>query len=215
MLIEIFSDTICPWCFIGKRRLERALAMRPELKAEIRWRVFQLNPWMPPEGMDRTAYLQAKFGAEDAQRIYTTITRVGAGEGISFRFDRIRRTPSTLDSHRLIRRAGQDGRQTIVVEALFRAYFQDGRDIGDHDTLVDVAAEAGFDRDAALEFLKSNDEHDEVKAEDLRARRMGIQGVPCFVLDRTYAVSGAQEPEYFLPLFDLARNGQEQAAAGA
>ena len=212
MLIEIFSDTICPWCFIGKRRLERALAMRPELDVEIRWRAFQLNPWMPPDGMERAAYLQAKFGAQDATRIYENIRGVGAGEGLDLRFDRIRRTPNTLDSHRLIRHAGAAGRQNEAVEALFSAYFLEGRDIGSRAVLAEIAGEAGLDREAARRFLDSDAEREAVSAEDTQARRIGIQGVPCFVLDRAYAVSGAQEPEYFLPLFDLVRSGQERLA---
>lgn len=213
MLIEIFSDTVCPWCFIGKRRLERALAMRPDIAVEIRWRAFQLNPWMPPEGMERAAYLQAKFGAQDATRIYDNIRRVGAAEDIAFRFDRIPRTPNTLDSHRLIRHAEGVGRQNDVVEALFAAYFLDGRDIGDIGVLTEIAAAAGLAPDAARAFLEGDAERDAVRAEDMRARQMGIQGVPCFVLDRSYAVSGAQEPEYFLPLFDLVRNGRAEAVA--
>lgn len=213
MLIEIFSDTICPWCFIGKRRLERALAMQPELDVEIRWRAFQLNPWMPPDGMERAAYLQAKFGAQDATRIYENIRAVGVGEGLDFRFDRIRRTPNTLDSHRLIRHAAAAGRQNETVEALFSAYFLEGRDIGSRAVLAEIADAAGLDADAARRFLDSDAEREAVAAEDAQARRMGIQGVPCFVLDRAYAVSGAQEPEYFLPLFDLVRNGRERVAA--
>lgn len=211
MLIEIFSDTICPWCFIGKRRLERALALRPGLEPEIHWRAFQLNPWMPREGMERAEYLQTKFGSPDAGGIYDNIRRVGIGEDIAFRFDLIRRTPNTLASHRLIRYAAELDAQDATVEALFHAYFLGGRDIGDPDVLATVAAEAGLDRHAASAYLLSDRDADAVIAEDARARRMGIQGVPCFIFDKRYAVSGAQEPEYFLPLFDLVANGEPMA----
>ena len=213
MLIEIFSDVICPWCFIGKRRLERALAMRPGLGARVAWRAFQLNPWMPPEGMDRQAYLAAKFGSRDASRVYDTIRRVGEAEGIEFRFDRIPRTPNTLDAHRLIRRAGLDGRQDADVEGLFRAYFLDGQDIGEVAVLTEIAAGAGLDRDAARTALESDAGREAVRTEDPRARQMGIQGVPCFIIDRSYSVSGAQEPEYFVPVFDLAGNAKSMVPA--
>ena len=210
MLIEIFSDVICPWCFIGKRRLERALEQRPGLEVSLAWRAFQLNPWMPPEGMERQAYLDAKFGSRDANRIYDAIRRVGAAEGIDFRFDRIPRTPNTLNAHRLIRLAATEGRQDAVVEALFQAYFVEGRDIGDLAVLADIAETAGLDARMPLE---ADAERASVRAEDARARQMGIQGVPCFIIDRSYAVSGAQEPEYFLPVFDLVQNGKAVAHA--
>ena len=210
MLIEIFSDVICPWCFIGKRRLERALEQRPGLEVSIAWRAFQLNPWMPPEGIGRKAYLEAKFGSRDASRIYDGIRRVGAAEGIDFRFDRIPRTPNTLNAHRLIRLAATEGCQDAVVEALFQAYFLEGRDIGDLAVLADIGETAGLDARMPLE---ADAERASVRAEDARARQMGIQGVPCFIIDRSYAVSGAQEPEYFLPVFDLVQNGKAVAHA--
>lgn len=211
MLIEIYSDVICPWCFIGKRRLERAMAQRPSLDITIDWRAFQLNPWMPAEGMERKAYLEAKFGSRDAARVYDGIKRVGEGEGIDFRFDRIPRTPNTLSAHRLIRMAGAQQKQDAVVEALFQAYFINGRDIGSIDSLAEIAGEAGLDRDEIRRSLADEGDLQVVRAEDARARQMGIQGVPCFIVDRSYAVSGAQEPEYFLPVFDLARNGKAVA----
>ena len=213
MNIEIFSDVICPWCYIGKRRLERALAQRSDLDVRIGWRAFQLNPWMPEEGMEREAYLQAKFGSRDASNIYENIRRVGAAEGIAFRFDLIQRTPNTLNAHRLIRLAGRHGAQDAVVEALFQAYFVDGRNIADIGVLAEIAAEAGLDGEAARRDLDGDLDREAVRSEDARARQMGIQGVPCFIVDRSYAVSGAQEPEYFLPLFDLVQNGKVPAHA--
>jgi len=211
MLVEIYSDAICPWCYIGKRRLERARAMRPELRIELKWRAFQLNPWMPAEGMSRAEYLAAKFGAADADRVYGAIRRIGLSEGVDFAFERVRRTPNTVDAHRLIRWAARqaaaqsesDG-EDAVVEALFQAYFLEARDIGDADVLADVAGAAGYDASAAAAYLATEEDADAVRAEDAGARQMGVQGVPCFIVDRRYAVSGAQEPEYFMPLFDLA-----------
>ncbi|MSO77558.1 MAG: DsbA family oxidoreductase [Alphaproteobacteria bacterium] len=211
MLIEIFSDTICPWCFIGKRRLERALAMRQDVKASIRWRPFQLNPWMPGEGMARAEYLRAKFGTSDTGQIYDRIRQVGADEAIDFQFERMRRTPNTLASHRLIAYAERLGRQAELVETLFDGYFTDGQDIGDLDTLAAAATRAGLDGTAARRYLESEADAETIRAEDTAGRRMGIQGVPCFILERAYAISGAQEPQYFLPLFDMALAGVEAA----
>ena len=213
MIIDIFSDTICPWCLIGKRRLERALAQRPDMDVTVRWHAFQLNPWMPPEGMERSAYLTAKFGDKDAEAVYANIRRIGAADGIDFRFDRIPRTPNTLASHRLIRRAGAFGLQDAVVDGLFAAYFQEGRDVGRNEELAEIAAAAGLDRDETLAWLATSEERDAVVAEDAGARRMGVQGVPLFIVAGKYAVSGAQEPEYFLPIFDLAANDAGRTAA--
>jgi predicted DsbA family dithiol-disulfide isomerase len=216
MRIDIFSDVICPWCFIGKRRLDKALAMRPQPDLQIRWRAFQLNPGMPEEGMDRQAYLAAKFGGpESAQRIYDTVGAAGAREGIAFAFDRIRRTPNTVAAHRLIRFSARHGRQDAVVEALFRAYFLDGRLVGEKPVLGAIAAEAGLDAADAGAFLDGTEETDTVLAEDTYARRLGIGGVPCFIVDGKYALSGAQEPEAFLPVFDLVAGEAASAAAPA
>ena len=214
MRIDIYSDTICPWCYIGKRRLERALADRPDVEAQITWRAFQLNPWMPAAGIAREEYLKAKFGQSDAQRIYANIREVGLTEGLEFRFDLMQRTPNTIMSHRLIAwAADQDGEdpQGALVENLFQSYFLNGADIGNVAILVEAAEAAGLNTAAAEAFLATNDHHDAVVEEDAAARRMGIQGVPCFIVDGAYAVSGAQEPEYFMPLFDLISTGQAAA----
>ncbi len=211
--IDIFSDVICPWCFIGKRRLEKALALRPMPEVQVHWRAFQLNPGMPEEGMERSAYLAAKFGsAEAAQRIYDTVGPAGRRSGVHFAFERIRRTPNTVAAHRLIRYADRFGRQDAVVEALFRAYFQEGRLVGDKEVLADIAGEAGLDVTGARAFLTGDEEADAVRAEDAYARRLGIGGVPCFIVEGRYALSGAQEPEAFLPVFDLVAT---ERAAGA
>jgi predicted DsbA family dithiol-disulfide isomerase len=208
MHIDIISDVVCPWCFIGKRRLEKALAFRPELKAEITWRPFQLNPDMPEEGMARADYIAAKFGdTSHSRRIHQTIAEAGASVGIDFAFERIKRSPNTRHAHRLVRFATKAGRGDAAVDRLFRGYFLEGRDLGDRETLAEIAAEAGLDRDEALAFLAGASEREEIIAEDRNARRLGINAVPCFIFASQYAVSGAQEPEFFLPVFDLVQNG--------
>ncbi len=213
MRVDIVSDVICPWCYIGKRRLERALALRPELSIDTSWRPFQLNPDMPVEGIDRRAYLAAKFGGSaHAERIYANIVEAGATVGIPFAFDRIRRTPNTRDAHRLIRYATAQGRADAVVEALFEGYFTAGRDIGNRETLAAIAGEAGLDAKETAHWLAGPAELEQVLAEDRSARRLGINAVPCFIFEGQYAVSGAQEPEFFLPVFDLMRNGGASAA---
>ena len=206
MRVDIYSDTICPWCFIGKRRLERTLAERENLSVEVQWHPYQLNPDMPREGLDSQTYLTLKFGSPSrARQVYDTIARAGHSERIAFNFDAITRTPNTLDSHRLIRFANQagDGYGAAVVEELFRAYFMQGEDIGNLGVLGRVARRCGLDGVAAEAFLASGADTDEVRAEDLRARRMGVEGAPCFIVDGRYAISGAQEPEAFYPLLDL------------
>jgi predicted DsbA family dithiol-disulfide isomerase len=215
MRIDVVSDVICPWCYIGKRRLAAALQQRPEVEAKILWHPFQLNPDMPPEGMARERYIAAKFGGgAHASRIYQNVTEVGAAVGIPFHFERIRVTPSTRDAHRLIRRATEAGDAQPVVEALFNAYFIDGRDIGDRATLAEIAQEAGLDGEEAARFLASREGAEEVVAEDMSARRIGINAVPCFIFERKYVVSGAQEAEFFFPLFDLLKTEQAPARAG-
>lgn len=206
MRIEVISDTICPWCFIGKRRLARTLAMRPQPRVDIRWRPFQLNPDMTPAGMERQAYLTMKFGgAGRAERMYDRIAAAGREEGIEFRFDLIGRTPNTVDSHRLVAFAECEGLQDAVVESLFRAYFLDGRDIGDRSVLSDIAAQSGLDRAAVVAYLASDRDRARIVAEDDRVRSLGVTGVPCFIIEDRYAVSGAQSPEVFFQIFDLVR----------
>jgi len=216
MNIDIYSDPICPWCFIGKRRLERALATRSGIQAKLRWRAYQLNPAMPEDGMERASYLTMKFGGPgQAERIYAQIAQVGAAEGIGFRFDRIAVTPNTVNAHRLLRFAAGEGGDSVVdaaLEALFRAYFIEGRNIGDRQTLADLAKEAGLTREAAFAYLATDADLAAVREEDMQARRAGIEGVPCFVVNGRYALSGAQEPEAFYALFDMARQEDREAA---
>jgi len=213
MKIDIVADTVCPWCFIGKRRLDRALSARPQPNLEILWRPFFLNPDMPAEGLDRAEYMARKFGGrERANRIYAGVTEAGAIEGIPFRFDRMARSPNTIDSHRLIYLAGETGRQDDIVEALYRAYFLDGLDIGDMDVLADLAEAGGIARADALAYLQSGADRDVVVAADEKARSLGVNGVPCFIIDRKYAVSGAQLPEVFYQVFELVKQEAAQAA---
>ena len=218
MKIDIISDTICPWCFIGKRRLERALAQRPQERVEIAWRPFQLNPDMPREGMDRQSYLATKFGGADrAKRQYGRIEEAGESEGIGFRFDLIGRTPNTVNSHRLVHFARGRGRQDEVVEGLFRAYFLEGRDVGDLDVLTGIAEAAGLPAAETRAFLAGDEQRDEILAADVHVRLLGVTGVPCFIIEDKYAVSGAQSPEVFFQIFDLVReeNAESQDAAAS
>lgn len=203
--VDIVSDAICPWCFIGKRRFEQAMAAAPQdVEILVAWRPYQLNPEMPPEGMDRKAYLSAKFGGDaKADTIYERVRAAGASVGIDFNFAGIPRTPNTIDAHRLIGLAGRAGRQDAVVEGLFRAYFLEGRDIGDRAVLASVAAAADFNDQKIRDYLAGPDDVERVNNEDAMARRMGIQGVPCFILNRKYAISGAQEPAVFLEALEM------------
>ena len=210
MILDIVSDVICPWCFIGKRRLERALAQAPQPDLQIGWRPFQLNPDMPAEGMARDAYLLAKFGDAKGGRMYDHVRTAGAEEGIAFAFERIQRTPNTIKPHRLIRRAGVAGKQDAMVEAVFRAYFLDGEDLSDDATLIRIAHAAGLDPTETAAYLAGEEDAAEIRAEDAFARQVGINGVPCFIVDRKFALSGAQPPEAFLEIFSLARREADE-----
>jgi predicted DsbA family dithiol-disulfide isomerase len=203
--IDVVSDAICPWCWIGKRHLEGALARLADEgeRIEAHWRPFQLNPDMPREGIERAAYRAAKFGSlERSRELDAQVAAAGAAAGLEFLFDRQRRTPNTVDAHRLIRRAGAvggPGRQDAVVEALFRAYFQDGRDIGDAAVLAEVASGAGLE--AAAAFLASGEGEEEVRDEDAGFRRLGISGVPSFALSGHVLFSGAVPAERMAEAF--------------
>jgi len=194
MLIEIASDVVCPWCFIGKRRLEKALAqLGGELETRIEWLPFQLNPAMPAGGMARADYRRAKFGSlERGRALDSRVAQEGAGEGIAFAFDRMQRTPNTQAAHRLIDLAQSQGRADPVVEALFHAYFEDALDIGDERVLAEVARKhgiAGWPEGADTARVRENEE---------RVRELGISGVPTFIFDRKTGISGAYPPEMLL-----------------
>jgi len=205
LAIEVVHDLVCPWCYLGVRRLFRTLTRRPDLLVEVTWRPFLLNPDMPRGGMSRSDYVLRKFGGEErARRMYASITDIGRVEGVMFRFDRIRRTPASVDAHRLVRWAAAFGRADEVVEAVFAAHFTDGRDIGDLTVLTAIAASCGLRPGSARTFLASNQEADAVHADNLRAHRLGINGVPCFVVSGCHAIAGAQEPEVIERLLDVA-----------
>lgn len=214
MLIEIFSDLICPWCYLGWHRLETALAERPGLRAELRWLPFQLNPDMPSGGMDRFFYLSHRFGSiERARQLFAAVEQAAARDGLPLHLSRIRRTPSTLEAHGLVLLAERYGRAVQVAKALFRAYFVDGMDIGNRGVLVAIAGACGLDRAAVTRHLAAGEDTAAVRASDARARAMGIQAVPCFVFNRRYGLAGAQEPAALLPLLDLAGADTEEDAA--
>ena len=216
MKVMIVSDTVCPWCYVGKRRFERALAEHSEVKPDIEWRPFQLNPDMPAEGLDRTAYMRAKFGTDErAEEIYAAIREAGDRENIPFAFDSISRVPNTIGSHRLISWSLSSGHQDNVVESLFRSYFLAGQDIGDIDVLVEVAAATGLDETEARAYISGEEGVEQARAESLEAHRLGISGVPCFIFDGKYAVWGAQEPEVFSQVFDLALQPDDAEQAKA
>jgi predicted DsbA family dithiol-disulfide isomerase len=211
LTIDVISDVICPWCFIGKRRLEKALGDRP---ATVRWHAFQLNPDMPREGIDRRTYRIRKFGTwERSLELDAQVAAAGRGEGIAFNFDRMARTPNTLDAHRIIWLAGERGVQDAVCEALFTAYFTDGKDLSDLATLSNIATGAGLDRAEVDELLAGEIGLEAVQAGELEARRLGVSGVPFFVINGKVALSGAQPPELFLQAFDQAEVGTEQGEA--
>ena len=203
--VEIVHDLVCPWCYLGVRRLLRTLRRRPDLLFDLTWRPFLLNPDMPRMGMARSDYVVRKFGGEDrARRLYGSIAEIGCSESVQFRFDWVRRTPSSVDAHRLVRWANRFGRAAEMVEALFAAHFTDGRDIGEVAVLSAIAASCGLEPMEARSFLFSDAEVDAVHADNLRAHRLGINGVPCFVIGGHHAIAGAQEPEVIERLLDVA-----------
>jgi predicted DsbA family dithiol-disulfide isomerase len=202
--IDVISDVICPWCFIGKRRLEKAIAAfdRP---VEVRWLPFQLNPTMPKEGISHRDYGIKKFGSwERSLELDAQVATAGKADGIHFAFDQMERTPNTLDAHRLIWLAEKQGVQDAVVEALFRAYFTDGRDISNRQTLIDVVAEAGLDRHRAQAVLKSEEGMDAIKEAGEQARQFRVDGVPFFIINSKITLAGAQQAEAFLEAFNQA-----------
>lgn len=215
MQIDIVSDTVCPWCYVGKRRLEEALRQRPDIPFDVRWRPYQLDPLVPKEGVDRKAYMRAKFG--DGPRnsgMGDALRAIGAEVGIPFAFDKQERRPNTIDSHRVVRWASSVGLQDSVVEALFRAYFVDGRDVGDRTVLTEIAAECGMDSELVGDLLASDADLDLVERESRLAGEMGVQGVPAFVIDNRFLMVGAQDAAVLLRVIDKAQGMRgEQAAA--
>ena len=201
--LDILSDPICPWCYIGKARLDAALAERPDHAFTIEYHPFQLNPDMPSGGMDRRSYLEAKFGGRDAAtEVYAKIDAAAAESGLDIDWSGIDRTPNTLDAHRLIHWAGIEGRQLAVVSALFRAYFQESRDIGDRDVLADIADSAGLDAAAIRRLLEGDADAEAIAARDAHARERGVTGVPTHIIADEHVVPGAQPTDLWLKLID-------------
>ena len=205
MIIDVYADVVCPWCYIGERRLERALAERPGLWVERRWRPFQLQPAMPAGGVPWAEFARRKFGGvERAGAAFAQVVAAGAEDGIRFAFDHVASAPNTVDAHRLILWAGGHGRQWETAEALFAAYFEGGRDLNNLDHLVAVAESAGLDPAAARAHLASDEGRADVAASQEEATQLGISGVPFFVFDDRYALSGAQPVAVFLQALDAA-----------
>jgi predicted DsbA family dithiol-disulfide isomerase len=230
--IEVVSDVVCPWCFVGKRRLEQAVALvRGDVGAgqdfapRVVWKPFELNPGLPREGIDRAAYRRAKFGSlQYSQLLDARLLAVGESVGVPFAFDKIQRTPNTLDAHRLLWLAGPLGRQDALAEALFRAYFLDGKNVGDHGVLTELAEASGIPRERAAALLAGRDGEAEVRREEDWARRSGIQGVPHFLIEGAGPVSGAQSPEILAAALregmrratsDAGREGEQNAVTGS
>ena len=209
--IDVISDVVCPWCFIGKRNLERALeTWRTEHAGEtpvVRWHPFQLNPQLPPGGVPRKEYLEMKFGGpERAKEIYARVIAAGKRAGIDFAFDSIAVQPNTINAHRLLHLAGERGMQDAMSETLFRRYFLEGADLSNRETLADIAQSAGLDRDGAVAYLAADTDRELIEEQDRRARAIGVEGVPFFIFNQRVALSGAQPPEVMV-------NAMQQASA--
>jgi predicted DsbA family dithiol-disulfide isomerase len=209
LTVDVVSDIVCPWCYVGKRHLEAALAALPDVGAVVvRWHPFELNPDLPAEGVDRRTYLEAKFGGpERAAQIYERVREAGRSAGIAFDFDAIARQPNTRDAHRLVAWAQASGDAQQLVERLFRAYFVEGRFVGDRDTLVELAAEAGLDGRAARAWLEAGIGTAEIGQAEARARELGITGVPFFIFDGRVGLSGAHPPQTMQEAIRQARAG--------
>lgn len=199
--IDVISDVVCPWCYLGKARLESALATLPDIEAEVHWRPYMLDPSIPRGGVDHKAYLEAKFGAGPRLgQIQQQLIGFGRAEGINYDFDAIKTAPNTMSAHRLIRWAAQagpagPGKQDKVVDLLFKAFFEQGQDIGSASVLIDIARNAGMDASIIETLLPTDAEEAGVIGEIATSKQMGITGVPCFIIDQKYAVSGAQTPD--------------------
>lgn len=206
MLIEIFSDFVCPWCYLGVWRLERALAQRPLVNAQMVWRPFQLNPEVPPEGLERSVHLANKFGSrERARQMHALVEDAAKADGVPIRLGQITRTPNTILAHRLMIFATREGAADAVAKRLFSAYFVDGLDLGSLEVLVGLARDLGLDEGKTRRYLSSRQGHGALRSAEAFARRLDLHAVPCFLFDKQYALAGAQDPVSFLPLLDLAQ----------
>jgi len=208
--IDVISDVVCPWCFIGKRNLERALETwqekHPDETPVVRWHPFQLNPQLPASGVPRKQYLENKFGGpERAREIYARVSAAGKRAGIEFAFDHIQVQPNTIDAHRLMHYAGERGKQDAMAEVIFHRYFVEGADLSDKETLADIAQQAGMDRDEAAAYLAGDADRALIEEQDRRARAIGVEGVPFFIFNQRLALSGAQPPEVIVEAMEKAR----------
>jgi predicted DsbA family dithiol-disulfide isomerase len=208
--IDVISDVVCPWCFIGKRNLESALetwrAKHPDETPTVRWHPFQLNPDLPTGGVPRKQYLENKFGGpERAKEIYARVIDAGKRAGIHFAFDDIEVQPNTIDAHRLMHHAGELGKQDAMAEVIFRRYFTEGADLTDKATLADIAHQAGMNRDESAAYLAGDADRELIEEQDRRARAIGVQGVPFFIINQRVALSGAQPPEAIVEAMEQAR----------
>lgn len=207
--LDILSDPICPWCYIGKARLEKALGAEPDHPFAIEWHPFQLNPDMPSQGMDRREYLETKFGGrENALRVYGEIDKHAREEGLDIDFAAIQRTPNTINAHRLIHWAGIEGKQNAIVDALFKAYFREGRDIGNTEVLCDLADSAGLDAAVIGKLLASDADIDNIRQRDTHSREMGVNSVPTFIIANQHAVPGAQTTDLWRKVIGELRDQQ-------
>ena len=211
--IDIVSDVVCPWCFIGKRRLEKALAVKPEIPVDLHWRPYFLNDWIPREGISREQYLTTKFGGVDRYKgIAQRVAAAAQAEGLTYAMDKISRQPNTLDAHRLIRWAGDIGKAAEMKQVLMDFYFTQGADLTDRETLVRAASKAGLDAEKVRADLASDKDVAEVEREAEAAKEAGIQGVPMFIFDGRFAVSGAQAPETLAEAIERASQQSADAA---
>lgn len=216
LTIDVVSDVVCPWCFIGKRRLEEAVALRPDLPVEVRFHPYFLNPWVPREGISRTEYLTTKFGSPE--RYNANVPRIAAAaasEGLVYAPDKIQRQPNTVDCHRLIRWAEEIGAAPRMKQRLMDLYFTEGADLSDREVLVRAAADCGLDADRVREQLASDLDVEAVTRAAESAKEAGIDGVPCFIFGGVLAVSGAQSPDYLAAAMDRAVEEREKRMAGA
>jgi predicted DsbA family dithiol-disulfide isomerase len=212
--IDVVSDVVCPWCFIGKRRLEKAIALKPDIAVEVRFRPYFLNPWVPRAGISREEYLTTKFGSPDRYRsIAQRVAEAAAAEGLTYALDGIKRQPNTLDCHRLIRWAGESGNAARMKQRLMELYFNEGGDLTDRDVPVKAAADSGLDADIVRKRLAGDDDVETVTQEAEWAKDAGIDGVPCFIFDNRFAVQGAQSPDYLAQAIERAANEHAKAVA--
>ena len=205
MQLDVISDVICPWCFIGKRKLDAALTQVSDFQINLMWRPYQLDSTTPPEGQDRKQQMIRKFGPDAGKQIFKNVLAAAEGTGINWNFDKITRTPNTLNAHRLIRWAASTGQQHQMAEALFCAYFEQALDIGDVDVLLDIGEAQGLERALLVDLFASDRDVEQTREDDAAARDLGVTGVPAFLAGGKFMLMGAQEPEYLNLFLDKAR----------